>query len=75
MIPTVVKPHVSGAYAGYSRKLDKSCYLDFDRVFTVSGEVKESFEKIYPECADRTFIFHNLIDRMQQGMTVAKQLT
>ena len=40
-------------------------YLDFDRVFTVSGEVKESFEKIYPECADRTFIFHNLIDRKE----------
>ena len=39
--------------------------MDFDRVFTVSGEVKESFEKIYPECADRTFIFHNLIDRKE----------
>ena len=57
--------HVDYSYAGYSRKLDKNCYLDFDRVFTVSGEVKESFEKIYPECADRTFIFHNLIDRKE----------
>ena len=57
--------HVDYSYAGYSRKLDKNCYLDFDRIFTVSGEVKESFEKIYPECADRTFIFHNLIDRKE----------
>ena len=30
--------HVDYSYAGYSRKLDKSCYLDFDRVFTVSGD-------------------------------------
>lgn len=54
--------HVDYEYAGYSRELDRECYLDFDRIFTVSGEVKEGFEKIYPECADRTFIFHNLID-------------
>ena len=57
--------HVDYEYAGYSRELDKECYLDFDRIFTVSGEVKEGFDKVYPECTDRTFIFHNLIDRKE----------
>lgn len=32
--------HVDYKYAGYSRGLDRDCYLDFDRIFTVSGEVK-----------------------------------
>ena len=57
--------HIDYEYAGYTRMLDKDCYLDFDRIFTVSGEVKEGFARVYPECADRTFIFHNLIDRKE----------
>lgn len=49
-------------------KLNKSydmavAYLDFDRIFTVSGEVKSVFDSVYPECRNKTFIFHNLIDR------------
>jgi len=28
--------HVDYKYAGYSRGLDRDCYLDFDRIFTVS---------------------------------------
>ena len=55
--------HVDYQYAGYSRELDRDCYLDFDRIFTVSGEVKTIFDRVYPECKDRTFVFHNLIDR------------
>ena len=55
--------HVDYQYAGYSRELDRDCYLDFDRIFTVSGEVKTIFDRVYPECRDRTFVFHNLIDR------------
>lgn len=55
--------HVDYEYAGYSRKLDKDCYLDFDRVFTVSDEVKKSFLRVYPECELKTFVFHNLIDQ------------
>ena len=57
--------HVDYKYAGYTRELDKNCYLDFDRIFTVSGEVKTVFDKVYPECTDKTFIFHNLIDRKE----------
>lgn len=54
--------HVDYGQAGYNRKLDKDCYLNFDRVFAVSDEVKKSFDKVYPECVERSFVFHNLLD-------------
>lgn len=54
--------HVDYGQAGYNRKLDKDCYLKFNRVFAVSDEVKTSFDKVYPECAVRSFVFHNLLD-------------
>lgn len=50
-------------YAGYSRSLDRDCYLDFDQIFTVSDEVKQAFLNVYPECAAKTALFHNRIDR------------
>lgn len=57
--------HVDYSYAGYSRSLDQNCYLDFDRVFTVSDEVKKSFLKVYPECENYTEVFHNLLDNKE----------
>lgn len=54
--------HVDYGQAGYNRRLDKDCYLNFDRVFAVSDEVKTSFDRVYPECAERSFVFHNLLD-------------
>jgi glycosyltransferase involved in cell wall biosynthesis len=54
--------HVDYGMAGYSRKLDSCCFDRFDRVFTVSDEVRESFLAIYPECEAVTQVFHNLID-------------
>ncbi len=54
--------HVDYGRAGYNRKLDRDCYLRFDRIFTVSDEVKLSFDKVYPECAEKSFVFHNLLD-------------
>ena len=33
--------HIDYSKAGYTRKTDKNCYDDFDRIFTVSDEVKE----------------------------------
>ena len=54
--------HVDYGYAGYSRQLDKNCYLDFDRIFTVSKEVSDSLEAFYPECRNKIWIFPNLID-------------
>lgn len=55
--------HVDYDYAGYTRKLDRDCYVDFDTIFTVSDEVKTSFVKNYPECESKTKVFHNLIDQ------------
>ena len=55
--------HVDYLQAGYSRKLDRDCYLRFDRIFAVSGEVKDVFLTVYPECAGRTEIFPVLTDR------------
>ena len=57
--------HVDYSYAGYTRNLDRNCYLDFDRIFTVSDEVKKSFVEVYPECREDTYVFHNLIDQKE----------
>ena len=54
--------HVDYKKSGYTRALDKDCYLNFDRVFAVSGEVKDVFTTVYPELINRTEVFHNLID-------------
>ena len=55
--------HVDYTHAGYTRKLDKNCYQDFDRIFTVSEEVRNSLERVYPECKERIKVFPNLIDQ------------
>ena len=55
--------HVDYTHAGYTRKLDKNCYQDFDRIFTVSEEVRNSLERVYPECKERIMVFPNLIDQ------------
>lgn len=55
--------HVDYVEAGYCRSLDRDCYLKFDRIFPVSDEVRNSFLQVYPECAERTMVFHNLLDQ------------
>lgn len=57
--------HVDYVQAGYNRSLDRDCYVKMDRVFAVSDEVKESFLAVYPECDERTEVFHNLINQEQ----------
>lgn len=64
--------HIDYAMAGYTRRLDHDCYLKYDAVFPISGEVKQSFLQVYPECADRTAVFHNIIDR-EQICSMAKE--
>ena len=54
--------HIDYKEAGYTRSLDRDCYLEFDRIFTVSDEVRGVFESVYPELKDRTEVFHNLLD-------------
>lgn len=55
--------HVDYERAGYTRALDKECYLRYDKVFTVSDEVRASFLKVYPECEAMTEVFHNIINQ------------
>lgn len=54
--------HVDYGQAGYTRALDKNCYLKLDKIFTVSDEVKTAFVKHYPECEEKTEVFHNILD-------------
>ena len=58
--------HIDYAKAGYTRKLDRNCYLEFDKIFAVSDEVRAAFLKVYPEYAEKTDVFHNIID--QEGI-------
>lgn len=54
--------HIDYEKAGYSRSLDKNCYAEFNRVFTVSEEVREHFLRVYSELEEKTKVFHNLIN-------------
>ena len=54
--------HVDYTRAGYTRGLDRDTYSRFARIFSVSEEVRESFLSVYPEYADRTGVFENIID-------------
>ena len=54
--------HIDYKMAGYTRKLDKDCYSKFDRIFTVSDEVKTSFLEAYPEHSDKVEVFHNILN-------------
>lgn len=55
--------HVDYIQAGYNRSLDRNCYVKLDRIFVVSDEVKESFLAAYPECGNKTEVFHNLLNQ------------
>lgn len=55
--------HVDYEKAGYTRALDKDCYLAFDKIFTVSDEVREAFLKAYQELPDKTEVFHNILNK------------
>ena len=55
--------HVDYEKAGYTRTLDKDCYLAFDKIFTVSDEVREAFLKAYPELLEKTEVFHNILNK------------
>lgn len=58
--------HIDYESAGYTREMDQGCWERFDRIFTVSDEVRSHFLVVYPECSSKTEIFHNLID--QEGI-------
>lgn len=54
--------HVNYLEAGYNRKLDKNVYIDMDKIFAVSEDVRKSFLSEYSECEDKTYIFENILD-------------
>lgn len=54
--------HIDYGQAGYTRALDKDCYLDFDRIFAVSDEVRHSFLSVYKNLGEKTKVFHNIVD-------------
>lgn len=55
--------HIDYNLAGYSRRLDKECYLKFDHIFAISNEVKTAFSAAYPECISKMSVFPNLLNR------------
>ena len=55
--------HIDYVNAGYSKKMDKKCYAAYDRIFTVSDEVRTAFLSVYPEWQGKTAVFHNIINR------------
>jgi len=55
--------HIDYEQAGYTRSLDRDCYLQFDALFPIAEEIREKLLLVYPECADRTRVFHNFVNR------------
>lgn len=55
--------HIDYEKAGYTRELDLNCYSKFDKIFTVSDEVKEHFLKVYPEYGRKVSVFHNMVNQ------------
>ena len=54
--------HIDYQKAGYSRELDRDCYLQYDAVFPIGEQVKRAFLAVYPECRARTRLYHHRID-------------
>lgn len=54
--------HIDYRMAGYTKKLDIGCYSKFDRIYTVSDEVRSHFLEAYPEYEQKTEVFHNILD-------------
>lgn len=54
--------HIDYDRAGYCRQLDLDCYQKIDHIFPVSHAVKTHFLETYPEYADKTSVFHNLVN-------------
>ncbi len=55
--------HIDYKNAGYTRKMDRACWRQYDRIFAVSKEVKEHFQSFYPEYAEKVCVFDNYINQ------------
>jgi glycosyltransferase involved in cell wall biosynthesis len=54
--------HIAYQQAGYTRRMDQGAYRKIDAIYAVSDEVKEHFDRFYPEHTHKTEVFHNLLD-------------
>lgn len=54
--------HIDYKMAGYTKKLDLNCYEAYDKIFSVSDEVKMHFLEMYPEYSQKADVFHNILD-------------
>lgn len=55
--------HIDYESVGYTRNMDRGCWGNFDRIFTVSEEVRRHFQAFYPEYAEGVYVFDNYIDQ------------
>ncbi len=55
--------HTDYENAGYTRKMDRACWEQYERIFAVSGKVKEKFQDFYPEYAEKVHVFHNYMNQ------------
>ena len=54
--------HTDYLRAGYTPELDRGAYARMDRIYCVSEETRNSFLRVYPEYAEKTDVFYNIID-------------
>ena len=57
--------HIDYEKAGYTRRMDGGCWEQFDRIFIVSEEARQSFLRQYPEYQSRTEVFFNIVDQAE----------
>lgn len=55
--------HIDYENAGYTKEMDQACWGQYDRIFAVSGEVKEHFQNFYPEYAKKVSVFYNYMNQ------------
>lgn len=55
--------HTDYTLAGYTRSLDRDCYLQYDRIFPIGEMVRKQFLKVYPELTDKTKLFSNVVNQ------------
>jgi Glycosyltransferase len=54
--------HIDYTQAGYTRRLDKNCYEEFDAIFPIAESVRDKFLEVYPEYKEKTAVFHNMLN-------------
>lgn len=55
--------HIDYESSGYTKGMDRNCFDEIDRIFTVSDEVKKHFLNVYPKYQDKVKVFHNIINQ------------